>query len=157
MSNYPRKLALLISLALVSIQGIAEDQISDKTLDQKRVSISVRDTSIQEVLELLSKKDQVNILIGKNVSGNVSVNLYQVTLEEAIKAIAIAAGYVVEHSNDTYMILDRKDAGMDTISDNTEIRTFKIQYSDPKTVADILAKHLSRYGKITKLEGWRSG
>ena len=108
MSNYPRKLALLISLALVSIQGIAEDQISDKTLDQKRVSISVRDTSIQEVLELLSKKDQVNILIGKNVSGNVSVNLYQVTLEEAIKAIAIAAGYVVEHSNDTYMILDRK-------------------------------------------------
>lgn len=152
MNTNLRNLALLLFLGLFSLQGIADVPVVDNTRDQKRVSISVRDTSIQEVLELLSKKDQVNILIGKNVTGKVSVNLYQVTLEEAIKAIAIAAGYAVEHSNDTYMILDRKDAGMDMVSDNTEIRTFKIQYSDPKVVADILAKHLSRYGKITKLD-----
>ena len=151
MNTILRNSGLLIFLVLFSIQAIAEVPTVENTRDQKRVSISVRDTSIQEVLELLSKKDQVNILIGKNVTGKVSVNLYQVTLEEAIKAIAIAAGYAVEHSNDTYMILDRKDAGMDMVSDNTEIRTFKIQYSDPKVVADILAKHLSRYGKITKL------
>ena len=155
MNKYVKICGILICLALFSVQGVAEEPASHDSPDPKRVSISVRDTSIQEVLELLSKKDQVNILIGKNVSGNVSVNLYQVTLDEAINAIAIAAGYAVERSNGTYMILDRKDAGMDTVSDNTEIRTFKIQYSDPKVVADILTKHLSRYGKITKLEDRR--
>jgi len=152
MDNYFKICGILICLILFSGQGIAEKQAANNDFGEKRVSISVRDTSIQEVLELLSRKDQVNILIGKNVTGNVSVNLYEVTLEEAINAIAIASGYVVEHSNGTYMILDRKDAGMDTVSGNTAIRSFKIQYSDPKTVADILTKHLSRYGKITRLD-----
>lgn len=32
-----------------------------------------------------------------------------------------------------------------------QVRTFKVLYSDPKQVADILVKHLSRYGKATAL------
>jgi len=155
MGKYIKIWSIAICLILFAGQGVAEEPHPGNSFGQKRVSISVRDTSIQEVLELLSRKDQVNILIGKNVSGNVSVNLYEVTLEEAINAITITAGYVVEHNNGTYMILDRKDAGLDTVSDNTSIRTFKIQYSDPKIVADILTKHLSRYGKITKLDDRR--
>ena len=152
MDNHTIKIwGFLSCLILYTGYGIAEEPLADPVPEQKRVSISIRDTSIQEVIELLSRKDHANILIGKDVTGNVSVNLYEVTLKEAIDAIAIAAGYVVEHHNGTYLILDRKDAGMDTVSGNTTIRTFKIQYSDPKVVADILTKHLSRYGKITQL------
>ena len=115
------------------------------------LSLAFRDAALTEVFEMLSRRERVNILVGKGVSGTVSVNLYEVTVDQAIRAIASAAGYVVEIHNGDYVVLERKDAGLDTTNGNTDICSFKVQYSDPKTVADILAKHLSRYGKITPL------
>jgi type II secretory pathway component GspD/PulD (secretin) len=85
------------------------------------------------------------------VTGKVSVNLYDVSLGRAIHAIAAAAGYAVEERNGDYYIVDKKDAGRESVQGLTQIRSFKVQYSDPKIVVDILTKHLSRYGKITAL------
>jgi type II secretory pathway component GspD/PulD (secretin) len=48
-------------------------------------------------------------------------------------------------------VLDRKEVGLDSASGATEVRSYKVQYSNPKQVAEILTKHLSRYGKITPL------
>jgi type II secretory pathway component GspD/PulD (secretin) len=93
----------------------------------------------------------VNIVLGKGVTGNVSVNLYNISVTDAIYRVAESAGYVVEYRNGDYVILDRKDAGKDHSSGLTQLKTFKVQYSDPKQVADILTKYLSRYGKVTPL------
>ncbi len=115
------------------------------------VSMSFRDASLHEVFDLLSRRERINILLGKGVTGTVSVSLYNVDVRKAIHTIAEAAGYAVEVRNGDYLILDRKESGLDTANGNTQIRSFKVQYSDPKQVAEILTKHLSRYGKITPL------
>lgn len=116
-----------------------------------RITLNFRESSIQEVFEVLSRRDKVNIILGKGVSGLVSVNLYNITVKEAIYRVAEGAGYAVEFRNGDYVILDRKDAGLEQPGGLTQLRTFKVQYSDPKQVADILTKYLSRYGKITPL------
>ena len=115
------------------------------------VTLSFRDAPIQEVFEMLSRNEHVNILLGKGVTGSISVNLYDVGVHQAVQAIADAAGYVAERRGDGYVVMERAQAGLDAVSANTSMRTFKVQYSNPKAVADILAKHLSRYGKITAL------
>lgn len=115
------------------------------------VSVAFRDASLAEVFEMLSRRERVNILLGKGVSGTVSVNLYDVPVAQAIRAIAEAAGYAAEVRNGDYVIVERKEVGLDSASGNTRIRSFKVQYSEPKAVADILTKHLSRFGKITPL------
>ncbi|HVL56634.1 MAG TPA: secretin N-terminal domain-containing protein [Burkholderiaceae bacterium] len=115
------------------------------------ISLALRDVSVQEVFEMLSRLHRVNIMLSKGVNGTVSVNLYDVTIEQAIVSLAEAAGYAVERRHGGYMIVDRKDAGLDTAAGNTQVRSFKVQYSEPKQVATILTKHLSRYGKITPL------
>ena len=58
------------------------------------ISIVVRDAPLAEVFEMLSRKEEVNILLGKDVEGEVSVNLYDVSLDYAIRAISDAAGFV---------------------------------------------------------------
>ncbi len=116
-----------------------------------RVTLNFRESSIQEVFEVLSRKDKVNIVLDKGVTGNVSVNLYNITINDAIYRVAEAAGYAVEFRSGNYFILEHKDAGQQHPSDITKLRTFKVQYSDPKQVAEILGKYLSRYGKITPL------
>lgn len=117
----------------------------------RRITMTLRDVPVGDVFEMLSRNEKVNVLVGKGVAGNVSVSLHNVTTEEAVRTVAEAAGYVAELRGDTFLVLERKDAGLDGLSGNTQLRTFKVQYSDAKTVAVILTKHISRYGKITPL------
>lgn len=119
---------------------------------EERINLNFRAAPIEEVFDMLSRKDQVNIVLSKGVTGPVSVNLYGVSVKEAIYGVAKAAGYWVETRNGDYVILG-KETGVDYPSANTQIRTFKVQYSDTKQVGDILAKYVSRYGKITPLIG----
>ena len=115
------------------------------------ISLRFNDIPLSEVFDLLSRHGRVNILLGKGVTGSVSMNLYDVGVRQAIHAVAQAAGYTVELRNGAYMVLDRNETGQDAAGSVTRIRTFKVQYSNPKQVAEILGKYLSRQGKITTL------
>ena len=118
----------------------------------ERFTLNFRNMPIEEVFELLSRKDKVNIIVSKGVSGPVSVNLYRVTLKEAIQSVANAAGYWVEMRNGDYVILT-KDPSFELPGSSMQIKTLKVQYSDTKQIADLLTKYMSRYGKITPLIG----
>jgi type II secretory pathway component GspD/PulD (secretin) len=82
----------------------------------------------------------------------VSVNLYGVTVREAIFRVAQAAGYWVEEREGANIVLG-KETSVDYPGAHTQIKTFKVQYSDVKQVADIVAKYVSRQGKVTPLVG----
>lgn len=116
------------------------------------ITLSVRNTEIAEVMEMLSVKERVNILLSDGVSGTISVNLYGVKLDEAIRAIANAAGYEVERRGKNYFVIDREDVGKYVDSGTTDVRTFKLEYADAEDVQSILEEHLSHYGTITELK-----
>ena len=118
---------------------------------EEPITLSFRDTPIEEVFEMLSRQARVNVLLGKGVEGTVSVNLYEVTVDEAIRAVAASSGYAVEHQGRTYMIVAREEVGQEVAGGHTQIRAFKVQYTDSEVVADLLTKHLSRFGKITTI------
>ena len=116
------------------------------------LSLSFRDAPIQDVFEMLARGEHVNIVLRKGVSGNVSLNLYNISVAQAIQSVAEAGGYAVEQPRPgEYAVMDRAQAGQDVIHSGTQVRTYKVQYSNLKSVADILATHLSRRGKITPL------
>src|ERR1017187_1509479 len=117
-----------------------------------RFTLNFRNIPIEEVFELLSRKDKVNIIVSKGVSGPVSVNLYRVTLKEAIQSVANAGGYWVEVRNGDYVILTKDPSG-ELPGSSLQIKTLKVQYSDTQQIADLLTKYMSRYGKITPLIG----
>ena len=101
---------------------------------------------------MLARGERVNIVLRKGVAGNVSLNLYDVSLRQALQAVAEAGGYAVEQQGPReYVVLDRSQAGLNSVGETTQVRTYKVQYSDPQAVGAILAKHLSRQGKITPL------
>ncbi len=144
--------ALLVPLLLSA--SLASAELSLQPLEPTRpgrVSLAVRGADLAEVMEMLSRKERVNILLADGVDGQVSVNLYDVDLDEAIKSIAAAAGFAIERRNNTYFVVDRDEVGKHAPGGPTQLRTFKVQYSDPEAVADILENHLSSYGKITAL------
>ena len=119
--------------------------------ESKKISLTLHDVEISEAMEMLSIKERVNIVLAKDVEGTISVNLYNVTLRQAILSIADAAGYVVEFRNGSYFVLKREESGKYARSGLTELRTFKVEYSDTSVVEQILETYLSEYGNITNL------
>lgn len=120
-------------------------------------SFVFRDTPIAELFEMISRHERVNIMLGKGVTGNVAVSLYDMTPRQAIYAIAEAGGYQVIKRDNGYVIVNPAQAAADVVvpSGQMEVRSLKVLYSEPQLVADILAKHVGRGGKVTVLPARR--
>ncbi|KQQ88456.1 type II secretion system protein GspD [Massilia sp. Leaf139] len=116
-------------------------------------SFVFRDTPIAELFEMISRHERVNIMLGKGVTGNVAVSLYDMTPRQAIYAIAEAGGYQVVPRDNGYMIVNPADsaAPAPVASGQLEVKALKVLYSEPQLVADILGKHVGRGGKVTVL------
>ena len=133
----------------------AEESIELSGGEGNPITVVVREAPIAEVFEMLSRRERVNILVADGVEGSVSANLFDVSLDQAIRAIADSAGYVAERRHGSYVIIEREEAGKDSANGNTIVRAFRVQYSDPKKVSEIASKHLSRYGEVDVLEDRR--
>jgi len=118
----------------------------------KVISINVLDMDIAEVMAMLATKEQVNILVNNGVEGDISLNLYDVTVKEAIQAAARAGGYAAEMIGNTFYIVKPDDVGSRHQSSITTVRTFHIRYSDPEKVKTIVEEYLSDYGVVSVLE-----
>ncbi len=111
----------------------------------------MNETPLSEIMNMISQQERVNILMGEDIDAAVSFNLYDVTVQDAIEAIANAAGYAVERRDGNYFIIEREDAGRYSTSNLTQIRTYKLQYADPTVVETMLSPYLSEYGVLSTL------
>ena len=156
-----RRLFEVLSLALLvlgaglpaQVQGApGDDRVEITREGDEGITLIVRDAEVREVFEMLSRTENVGIALSDQIEGRVSISLFDVEVEEAIAAVAHAAGYGVDRRGGAFVIIEFDDVGQDVAGGATKVRSFKIQYSDPDKVREILEKHLSRHGQITALE-----
>ncbi len=114
----------------------------------KPISLSVKQSDVSELFEMLSRQNNINIVLAKGVTGKISINLYNVSVKDAIYAIASAADLAVERMGKGYLISKIDNVGKTITGGLTTFQTYKVQYSDANKVAEILTKHLSQYGNI---------
>jgi type II secretory pathway component GspD/PulD (secretin) len=132
--------------------------VSSTTTPPKNAPTSFvfRDTPIAELFEMISRHERVNIMLGKGVTGNVAVSLYDMTPRQAVYAIAEAGGYQVLARDNGYVIVNPAQPAAEVVpGGQMEVRAMKVLYSEPQLVADILAKHVGRGGKVTVLPARR--
>jgi type II secretory pathway component GspD/PulD (secretin) len=115
------------------------------------ITLALRDVELSEVMAMLSQQERVNILLGKEVGGRVSFNLYDVSVDEAVRSIANAAGYAVEKQDETYFVVPRTEAGKYAPDSLTRVASFTVQYAQPAELEVALKPYLSTYGKLTVL------
>ena len=114
-----------------------------------KITLHIVDTPIQSVLQLLSKENEINIVASSNVTGNVSANLYKVTMETALDAILKANGlmyvrkgnFIFVYTKEEYASLQSAEAGVETI-------LYKCNYVRASELDKLLRPHLSPNGKM---------
>ena len=51
--------------------------------ESDRISLTVSEIDIADIMTVLARQEQTNIMLSKDVAGTVSINLYDVTIDEA--------------------------------------------------------------------------
>jgi len=75
-----------------------------------RYSLQIHGEDIKQVLEMLGQLAGMNILVGKGVTGTVTANLKDVTVEQALTAILRSMGFTFQRENDFLFVMTQKDA-----------------------------------------------
>ncbi|MEM7219664.1 MAG: secretin N-terminal domain-containing protein [Pseudomonadota bacterium] len=112
------------------------------------ITMSLRKTDVAEALEMIARQHRLSVLVAEGVSGEVSLSLYDVSADTAIRSIAEAGGHAVEKRRGTYFVMPRDQVGRYAGSNITSIEHFPIHYADPQVVGETLREYLSAYGKL---------
>jgi len=125
---------------------------STQKIKPQLISLSVKQSNVSDLFDMLSRQNSINIVLANDIEAEVSINLYDVSVKDAIYAIAFAADLAVERMGMGYLISQHDKVGKIIPGGLTNLRTYKIQYSDANKIAEILDQHLSQYGNIDILE-----
>ncbi len=115
----------------------------------ENVTISVRNAGIGEVIDMISRQQRVNVLVPATLTGEISLNLYDVPVEKALAAVANAGGFALEKRGDHYFIVAHDEVGSYASGNVTELRWFELNYVDGEKVKEMVESYLSRYGKVS--------
>ncbi len=103
----------------------------------QKISISLRDSELKPALRMIADKAGLNIIFHSSVEGQVTLDLVNVTLNDAFKMIMQACdlSYVIQ---DGTLIVLSKEASLDSDISKQNMMTIPVKYADATKVADFL-------------------
>jgi type IV pilus assembly protein PilQ len=116
---------------------------------EDRITLNIKDIDITEVLKFLSLKRRINVIAGKDVSGPVSVNLYDVPFTIALQAILRSNGFTY-HQQDNIIFVTRVSEPSDRAPRSVPptMQTFRLNYANIPETAEMVQNLLSPSGKM---------
>ena len=146
MNEFMRTRVLLLAASLLAL-GLASAPAAGEI--DARISMTMKDADLADVMDMISREQRVNVFVSTDTSETVSFSLYDMTIPEAIRAIANAAGLAVEHYDGSYYIVERDDAGKYAPDALTRVQSFQLEYIAVEEMQALLEPYLSEYGEIT--------
>ena len=131
-------LIMLLVLSPALVQSEESPHQSGYVPSQRLINLSLLDTDVRDALSALAMEQEINIATAKEVTGKISVHLYQVTLEEALHAITLAGGFSYHKYGDVYYVYKPK-VPQDPEIDRLQTRIFKLRYADIDKVKELLS------------------
>jgi type IV pilus secretin PilQ/predicted competence protein len=109
------------------------------------LTMDFKDADLRNVLRLIAEQNGLNIIAGPDITGQVTVRLKGVTVNEALRNILRSNGF--HFVRDDNVILVQPDEGSIVETDRST-RVFSLQYIDGRDVKRALDGILSEKGKV---------
>jgi len=131
----------------------AEEMSLEQRL-KERISVDFRNTPIEDVIRIMAERADIDIVKSPNVTGEVTVTLTDVPLEEALNNILAAQGNSYVLTENMIRVITAAEKKLET--DKPEVlvtKTYEIVYADVKEVVKALEKFKSKLGMVTSIQG----
>jgi type IV pilus assembly protein PilQ len=130
----------------------AKEALTDLERRMKKVvCIDVNEVPIATVIRQLSDQVDVDLIMSPKVTGNVTVSLTEVSLEEALRSILDVHGAAYIPGENIIRIVPREE--LPEINERLVTETFEIIYADVAQVVKALDKFKSAQGSVSSIEG----
>jgi len=110
--------------------------------------LSFRDTPVREVISEIARRGNLNIIIDKSVTGKITGELTDVTLNEAMDNVLAAAGLESRTLDNSTVIVGTLQAMVQLGLNRPIARAFKLSYAHPFDVAQILQASIFNRGFV---------
>jgi len=127
---------------------------STKRLPPSRVSLSFQDAKLVNVVRMLVSEDNLNLIMGEDVSGRVTVSLDDVSLETALDAILHVNNY--EWFIQDNIIIVQPSTTKKVMSGELLTRMFRLNYVTGTIALEAVGEVLTARGKIRALSSTAS-
>ena len=113
------------------------DGAVDLVNGNRKISVSLRDSDLKQALRMIADKAGLNIIFHSSVSGNITLDLVNVTLNDAFKMIMQASDLSFFIDKGTLIVMT-KDASLKSDIGKQNMMTIQVKYADAAKVADFL-------------------
>lgn len=154
--NAAVRYSILLTLILMVV-AFAEDAAKPELLSpvqqrmKQEISLDFKDTPIDDVLMIMAKQADVDIIKSPRVEGTVTATLTDVPLDEALTNILESHGYTYLTTDNIVRVIP-KDEVLE-IREKILSRVFRITYADVKEVELALRQFISEQGAISSNPG----
>lgn len=119
-------------------------KLTDKN---NNITLSLRDSDVQQVLRMFADKAGMNIVFHSSVSGKVTLDLVNTPINDAFKLVLDIAGLNYYKQNNTLVIIAKGDSDNASFS-KQEMMVFPIKYVSASRIAEFLNSNVFAMQKV---------
>jgi type II secretory pathway component GspD/PulD (secretin) len=122
----------------------------------KNVTLMVEDMDILSVLNMLAMKSGLNIVVGKNVTGKVTIFLRDVNAWDALQIILLANNFACDKQGDIINVMTDKEYELvygEKFDDKKKVYIAKLKHAKAVDVSKVLMQVKTNIGKVILDEG----
>jgi len=143
----PKRLVRIcaVSFLLFGLMNLPQVRAQNPILDNnKLMTMDFVNADLNQVLRLIAKQNNLNIITSDKVKGIVTVSFDQVTLKGALDAILAAHGYDYVISDNIIIVKSRQESMIGDL----ETRVYKLKYINASDATTALENVVTERGKI---------
>jgi len=131
-------------------ESVVEAYAVETPQGRRLITLNMPQGSIRTALRLVAEQGGLNIVVGPEVEGDVSVYLTNATIRTALRAIAENNGFIYELRDGIINVSKPRELDADHVPPMTT-RVFNLRSRDAERVRDALEYALTQHGKMKVL------
>ncbi|MFA5338347.1 MAG: secretin N-terminal domain-containing protein [Candidatus Omnitrophota bacterium] len=148
--NTPPVVQPVTRVAPVSATSVKQQELPGK------ISLDIKGMDIVDVLKMLASRSGLNLVIGKNVTGRVTLFLKNIDPWDAFEIVILSNDFAYEKKGEIINVMSQRDYELqygERFQDKKQARTIKLKYAKAADLSRALNQIKTNIGKIVVDEG----
>lgn len=159
--TFLNKVFASLIIVTVSVSGLswAQGPKSEAAPANAKISLDLKGMDVVEVLKTLAAKGNLNLIIGSDIRGRVTMFLKEVDVQEAFEIILAANRLASERRGDILYVMTQKDYELlygQKYGDKRQAQMIQLKYAKAVLVGELLNQLKTNIGKVLIDEGSNS-
>lgn len=138
-------------LCFTPYHGLAQTAQISKQQEQNKISLDIKGMEITDVLKMLATRAGINIVVGKNVSGRVTMFLKDVDIWDAFEIILLANDLAYDKKGAIVNVMTQRDYELqygERFQDKKQAKVIRLMYAKAADLSKALIQIKSNIGRV---------